>query len=173
MAEPLPHPDNFHFNAAQGWLGLGNSLEAEAELNAISAPVQDHPSVVEFRFALCAHGRRFEAALQAAERQIALQPDSSQGWINRGNALFWLKRYAEACEAVIPMLEAFPAEWPLRYNLACYCVKLGKLQAAKEWYEAAALLAKPEELAALALKDPDMQELWDWVKARTAGSQKR
>ena len=167
MSEGLPHPDHFHVNAAQGWLGLGNPVEALAELDRIAPALQDHGAVLELRFIALANAKRFAPALALAERQIAAAPDEPQGWINRGNVLFWLARYAEAHRSVTGVLERFPDQWTLRYNLACYCIKLERLDEAKEWYEAAAKTAAAAELTSLALNDPDLDELKDWVRSRS------
>jgi tetratricopeptide (TPR) repeat protein len=168
MSEGLPHPDHFHVNAAQGWLGLGNPDEALVELDRIRAESQDHVGVLELRFMAEVQAKRFEQALAVAERQIVTHPDEAQGWINRGNVLFWLARYPEAHQSVTGILDQFPDQWTLRYNLACYCIKLERLDEAKEWYQAAAKTADSAELAALALNDPDMDELKDWVRSRPA-----
>jgi hypothetical protein len=40
---PLPHPDEHHLNAAEGWLELGNHLEANEELEKIEAFIRPHP----------------------------------------------------------------------------------------------------------------------------------
>ena len=166
MAEGLSYPDHFHVNAAQGWLGLGNAMEALAELEKIDPRRRDHPAVQELRFMAFAQAKRFEEALAAAERQIVTHPAEAQGWINRGNALFWLARYEQAHQSVTAVLDQFPEQWTLRYNLACYCIKLERLDEAKHWYEAAAEHANHVELTALALNDPDMAELKDWVRNR-------
>jgi hypothetical protein len=42
--------DQRHLEAAQGWLGLGNHLEANEELEQITPDMRDHPSVLEVRF---------------------------------------------------------------------------------------------------------------------------
>jgi protein O-GlcNAc transferase len=166
MSEGLPYPDHFHVTAAQGWLGLGNSDEALAELDRIRPESQEHVGVLELRVIAHARAKRFEEALVLAERQIVTHPEEAQGWINRGNILFWLARYPEAHQSVASILEQFPDQWTLRYNLACYCIKLERLDEAREWYEAAAKTADPAELTELALNDPDMDELKEWIRSR-------
>jgi predicted Zn-dependent protease len=167
MAEELPHPDHFHISAAQGWLGLGNPAEALVELDHIRAESQENVGVLELRFMASAQAKRFDEALTVAGRQIAAHPAEAQGWINRGNVLFWLARYPEAHQSVVSVLDQFPDQWTLRYNLACYCIKLERLAEAKEWYEDAAKTADLAELSVLALNDPDMVELKDWVRKRS------
>ena len=43
----LEHPDTLHLEAAQGWLGLGNHLEADKELDNITPALRSHPDVLE------------------------------------------------------------------------------------------------------------------------------
>ncbi len=46
----LPHPDNKHLEAAEGWLELGNYLEANEELENITPQLRAHPYVLEMRY---------------------------------------------------------------------------------------------------------------------------
>jgi hypothetical protein len=47
---PLTNPDAMHFQAAEGWLGLGNHLEANEELEMITPTLRAHPDVLEMRW---------------------------------------------------------------------------------------------------------------------------
>ena len=51
-------------------------------------------------------------------------------------------------------------------------MKLNDLDQAKRWFNESAKLAEGKELRKLALNDPDMKELWDWVKKHSALSDK-
>lgn len=44
---PLEHPDVHHLRAAQGWLELGNHLEADKELERITPQLRAHPDVLD------------------------------------------------------------------------------------------------------------------------------
>jgi hypothetical protein len=46
--------DQEHFDAAEGWLELGNLAEAEAALNRLSPGIREQPAVLEMRFHICA-----------------------------------------------------------------------------------------------------------------------
>ena len=43
----LEPPDSIHLQAAQGWLELGNHLEADKELDEIAPQLRTHPDVLE------------------------------------------------------------------------------------------------------------------------------
>ena len=46
----LEAPDSTHLEAAQGWLDLGNHLEANEELERIEAKNRAHPNVLQVRW---------------------------------------------------------------------------------------------------------------------------
>jgi hypothetical protein len=46
LVKPLDLPDIHHLRAAQGWLELGNHLEANEELEKIAPALRAHPSVL-------------------------------------------------------------------------------------------------------------------------------
>jgi tetratricopeptide (TPR) repeat protein len=70
-----------------------------------------------------------------------------------------LKRTQEALDALLPAAAKFPKHWLIRYNLACYCSQLGRLQEAMQWLEKAIGLADKSEVKAMALADPDLEPL--------------
>jgi hypothetical protein len=49
IVKPLEPPDRFHLEAAQGWLELGNHLEAEKELEQMSAINRARPDALDVR----------------------------------------------------------------------------------------------------------------------------
>src|SRR6185503_14687913 len=131
----LESPDTHYLRAAQGWLELGNPAEAGEEIARISPALLDHPDVLEVRWSVCAAGRRWEAALEVAERLVKLAPERSSGWIHCAYAV---RRAAggglqKAWEVLRPAFEKFPKEAVIPYNLACYAAQFGRLDEAWEW----------------------------------------
>jgi protein O-GlcNAc transferase len=62
---------------------------------------------------------RYDEALSAAERALALKPDFAEAWQARGNALDELKRHDEALAAYDKapgLYPHFPAAWHGRGN---------------------------------------------------------
>jgi GNAT superfamily N-acetyltransferase len=160
---PLQPPDTMHLLAAQGWLELGNHVEANEELERITPQNRAHPGVLEVRWAICAAAKKWEAALDIASALIQLMPHHSLGWINRSFALHELNRTAEARETLLPVVDKFPDEPALRYNLACYECRLGHLEQAKDWLEKAFRIGKARKIKSMALKDPDLEPLWKHI----------
>lgn len=152
-------PDTHYLNAAQGWLELGDSKEAAAELDRITPPLQLAPEVLELRWRIHAHEKQWEECVACAERLVESAPDQASGWIHRSYALHEMKRTREAYDALLPAARRFPREWLVQYNLACYCCRMKEFQRALHYLERACVLGKAGEIKAMALKDPDLLEV--------------
>src|SRR5579872_4748280 len=71
--------DTHHLSAAQGWLELGNHVEADADLNRITAAMRAHPDVLELRWQIYAKAGKWEACVEigtALVRTAAKRPES-------------------------------------------------------------------------------------------------
>ena len=161
---PLQPPDSHHLLAAQGWLELGNHVEANRELQNIAPLLRAHPHVLEMRWQICAVAKDWDAALAIASSLVRLMPENPFGWIHRSFALHELKRTAEARDNLMPVLDKFPSQAILRYNLACYECQLGRLQQAKDWLQKALAIGDPKEIKRMALEDPDLEPLWNDIR---------
>jgi hypothetical protein len=49
----LSEQDHQHLDAAEGWLGLGDHLSANDELEQIATELRTHPLVLEMRLQIC------------------------------------------------------------------------------------------------------------------------
>lgn len=160
----LTHPSLHHLNAAQGWLELGNLVEARSELDSIPAEWQSHPDVLGLRWDLLAYEKNWKAALELAERLVAQVPERCSGWIHRSFSLHELKRTQEALDKLQPALAKFPKVSTIPYNLACYTCQLGRLGDAREWLAVAARVGEKKQILAMAATDPDLEPLWPGLK---------
>jgi tetratricopeptide (TPR) repeat protein len=160
MTPKLQRPDTLHLQAAQGWLELGNHVEANEELEQITPQLRSHPAVLEVRWQVYAAARKWEAALDIATALITLDPEDALGWVHRSYALHELKRTAEARDNLLGVVMNFPTSPTMRYNLACYECQLGRLEQAKEWLEQAFKLGDSKKMKLAALDDPDLEPLW-------------
>jgi len=156
-------PDSHYLNAAQGWLGLGDHVEASAELDLIGPALQNRPEVLEARWQVHAKKRKWEECLEVGNALVASAPKQAQSWIHRSFALHELKRTREAFDALQPALEIFPKEWLIQYNLACYCCRLREHDRALRFLEHACKLGDARQIREMALQDADLQELWERV----------
>ena len=155
----LPHPDNFRFDAAQGWLMLGDATSAAEELDSLTPDSRMEPDVLEFEWALLAKTESWKRAVRVAEELIERAPGRAVGWVHRAYALRRMPggglRHAWA--ALLPATERFPKLFLIPYNLACYAAQMGDLEEAWEWYERAEKLEeKPGQVRGMALVDPDL-----------------
>lgn len=156
----LEPSDAFHLQAAQGWLELGDHLEAAKELESVAPELRGHPAVLKLRWGIYAAERKWEAALDTAATLIQLDPEEPIGWVHRSYALHELKRTAEARDNLLRVVDKFPISATIRYNLACYECQLGRLPQAKLWLEKAFALGDPRTMRAAAMEDRDLEPLW-------------
>src|SRR5687767_6497499 len=123
----LDHKTAHQLNAVLGWLELGNVQEARAELDSVDTGMQDLPELLEVRWILDARQEDWPAALKTAERFVHVAPDKPSGWLHRAYAL---RRVPEgsvqkAGEVLRTVVDKFPEEATIPYNLACYDCVLG------------------------------------------------
>ena len=149
--------------ASQGWLGLGNWLEANDELEQITPQMRAHPDVLLVRWNVYAAAKKWEMAAEVARALSELLPDRPVGWVHWAFSLHELKRTKEAWDVLAPVVDKFPDEHIMRYNLACYACQLGNLKEAKRWLRKAIDLAGKTDIRTMALDDPDLQPLWNKI----------
>lgn len=157
--KPLEPPDDHHLTAAEGWLELGDWLEANEELERIRPRVRAHPSVLQVRWKVYAKAKKWELALEVARAISEMLPDTSWGFIHYAFSLHELKRTKKAYAVLIPIADQF-SDWVIPYNLACYSCQLGQLKESKEWLEKAIAAAGKTDLRIMALEDADLKPLW-------------
>jgi tetratricopeptide (TPR) repeat protein len=155
----LDRSDRLHLEAAQGWLGLQNWREANEELELIPPLLRAHADVLKVRWDVCAQAKQWERGLEIANTLAAKIPRDSFGSIRAAYALQQLGRTQAAHDLLSAVLEQFPKDQVITYNLACYCCQLGKLKEAMHHLERAIDLAGLE-IKHHALDDPTLKPLW-------------
>ncbi len=157
---PLPLPDQRHLEAAEGWLGLGDHLAANEELEQIKPIFRAHPVVLKVRYEVYSAAKRWDGAVEIARTIARSSPDHPWGHFHLAFALHELKRTQEAYDALRPVVDQFPQDWLMRYNLACYSCQLGNLREAMAWLAQAIDLAGSKDIRLMALDDKDLEQLW-------------
>jgi len=152
--------DKFHIRAAEGWLELGNHLEANEELENITAAVRSHPEVLSLRFQIYSKAEKWDYAAEIAEAISKMLPENPYGPFHLAFSLHELNRTKEAYDVLIGVADKFPEEHLMRYNLACYSCQLGKLKEAYQWLEKAIDLAGKKDIRQMALDDLDLEPWW-------------
>jgi hypothetical protein len=74
-----------------------------------------------------------------------------------------LKRTKEAWGVLIPVVDKFPDEFRISYNLACNCCQLGQLSDALKWLEKAIAVAGKEDIRLVAIEDLDLEPMWNEI----------
>ena len=159
----LPRPDCLHYDAATGWLMLGDAASAWAELEKLTPAARKVPAVLELEWGIHAERRDWIAAAAAAQRLVDLAPQCSFGWIHRAYAA----RRQEggglhrAWDLLLPALDRFPKDPTVAYNLACYAAQLGRPDEAWALFQRTLASApEPAKYLCLALTDDDLKPLW-------------
>ena|SRR5690348_881363 len=162
----LEPPELFYVSAAYGWLGLGNTAEARAELAHIGADCRNHPDVLEARWEICVAEQRWIEGLQIARELLLYAPDRAAGWLHQAYALRRTPdgSVRKAWTSLLPAFDKFPSEAIIPYNLSCYACQLAMLDAARVWLKRAAVIGGKDKIRRIAVSDPDLQPLWPEIK---------
>jgi predicted Zn-dependent protease len=163
--KPLEPPDTHHLSAAQGWLELGNHIDANNELEEISPRQRAHPAVLSVRYDVYAKAGIWDGAAEIAGSLVKLMPEQSSFWICLAYAT---RRKAgggisEAKKILLKAEPKFPGRYLIRYNLACYECQSGNLKQAMRWLEKAIDMAGKKDIRQMALDDPDLEPLWNQI----------
>jgi predicted Zn-dependent protease len=160
-------PDSFHLDAAQGWVGLGNNAEARAELAHLPERLQDHPAVLEVRWAIAASDNDWTVALEIARQAIQACPEDPFGMVHQAYALRRMPGCGlqAAWDALFPAMERFPKDPIIPYNLACYAAQMDQVDHARILFARALAIGKKDQLRQMALNDPDLEPLWKEIAA--------
>ena len=160
------HEDRMALQRAQGWLELRLPLEANEELDEIRPAMRAHPEVLKLRYLVYDASKKWDMALEIASCLHRQLPDDPWGGTHAGTALFELGRTQEAKDLTLKLAVQFPKDWPVRYNLACYCAKLGEIKEAQEWFTAA-MAIDAKTVRRVGIADPDLEPLWQEIRGTT------
>ena len=144
-----------YISAAQGYLELGMTDEALAELDRVPAEERTHEDVAHLRVYILMRARRWDEALAACEALREGRPDLNLGFIHGAFCLHELGRTAEA----MALLQEGPAsllrEPVYFYNLGCYHAVLGNPEEAQNCLQTS--FNMDEKFREIARYDPDLE----------------
>jgi predicted Zn-dependent protease len=161
--QQLEHPDTLHLQAAEGWLELGNHIEANEELERIRPSMRAHPFVLRVRWGIYAQAKRWDMAVEIGRAMSEMLPTNSWGFIQWAFSLHELKRTQEAKCVLLPIADKFQDDATIQYNLACYCCQLGELKESWLWLTRAIDQSGAKDIRLMALDDPDLEPLWNRI----------
>ena len=148
---------------AEGYLELGMLVDAIAEIENLPPVLKASSPALEKRMEIYRAGARW-ALMEVVARELwKRHTDEPAYW----NHLAWAVRRAESIEAAHAlMMEAagrFPHDAMTNFNLGCYACQLGNIDEAKLRVGRAVELEAKFKL--LAIDDPDLEPMWDTLKA--------
>jgi len=146
--------------AAEGWLGLGDWEQAELELKEIAPQMRGHPEVLRVRWYILGAQGNWVAAGQVARAICTSLPTSPFGWVCLAHAAHKLKHTREARNLLLTVVDEFPQDYSIRYDLACYACQLGRMGEAWCWLEKALALPHSHRLDRMAIGDANLRPLW-------------
>jgi tetratricopeptide (TPR) repeat protein len=161
--KPIDPPDKHHLLAAQGWLELGNDLEAFSELEKISPELSVHPEVLKVRRQIYVKNKNWITALQIARTIVQSEPNHLFSRIYEAYDPYASRRSPAEVDGPAAEGVRLPLFFAVPYNLACYACQLGNLEEAWEWFQMALEMSDAHEIRKLALKDPDLEPLWQKI----------
>jgi predicted Zn-dependent protease len=158
--EDLGQSEQRILEAAEGWLGLGSWKHAEAELEGIAHDRRGHREVLRVRWHVLAAQGAWVMAGQIARALCTTDPALPLGWVCLAHAAHRLNHTREARNLLLTIVDEFPNDYSIRYDLACYACLLGNIGEAWCWLERAMALPHSKKLDRMALQDPSLQSLW-------------
>ncbi len=157
--KPLADLDARHLQAAEGWLELGDPREADAELDQIAPRLRIHPDVLELRWEVSAAAKKWVRCIDLANALIRAVPERSSGYLKLSHALHAMGETEDAWENLVSVVEFFPKDAAIAYDLARYACVLGDKEEAIELLIKALNLGG-DAIRRRALDEPDLQPLW-------------
>jgi predicted Zn-dependent protease len=167
--KPIEPPDVHYLNAAQGWLGFKNPSEAKRELDHITVDNQDHPEVLEARWQIAKFEGKFSDCMKLSERLTADIPQRALTWQLYAQSYYLFKDYPKAYKILLLKLEEFPKDWPITYDLACYCCLLNRVDEGRKYLAQSMSAGDARQIKRMALEDPDLKVLWSELEKEAPG----
>lgn len=169
--KPIAEPELFYLRAAQGWIELGNAEEAQREIDKIPKIFRRDPNVMLVWCEIYAKEGKWDDCRKVARKLTKDHPDSEKGWLFLANATRRAPNGSikEAEKILSSIYMKFLFRPMISYTRACCAGQRGDFEMAAEWlddaFTSAARDAKViDEIAALALNEPDLKLIWHRIQ---------
>jgi tetratricopeptide (TPR) repeat protein len=154
--------DARHLNAAVGWLGLGDLVSANEELDEITPEARAHPAVLNMRYQIYAKAKKWDMAAEVALGLTRMLPDDPAVWVYYAYAV---RRKTgtgimQAKEILLEVEPKFPREHVIPFNICCYYSQLHQFEDAQRWLKKEMAIT-PDKVKRMAIEDEDLKPLWD------------
>jgi len=121
----------WRLRAAAGYAELGMNRESIAELNAIDAPSQILPEVLQLRLHHLMREKKWARALTISRKLCQVAPHCSAGFLHAGFCLHELGKTAQAKKLLMKGPATLLREPIYYYNMGCYDALLGNAKSAQ------------------------------------------
>jgi len=148
---------DWHLRAACGYAELGMTRESRAELNAIDAPFQNRPEVLQLRLHHLMREKKWARALLVSRKLCRAAPTCSAGFLHAGFCLHELGKTAEAKQLLLKGPAALLKEPIYYYNMGCYDALLGNVRDAQMHLQTS--FQMDASFRELAKRDPDLKSV--------------
>jgi tetratricopeptide (TPR) repeat protein len=156
----LSPTDLSHLKAAEGWLELGNWHEANEELELIMPQLRAHPNVLEMRCRIYEAAGKWEMSLAVSETLCQQLPKRLNGWLHQARCLHALGKTHEAYHLLVDVVELFPDNQTIRYDIAVYAAQRELLAESVEWLKLVFKVDGDGEFRKRALEDQRLDRVW-------------
>jgi predicted Zn-dependent protease len=160
----LPVSDQYHVEAAKGWVLLHDRTEAHLELDQVNRNSRQHPEVLEMRWYLYAEDQNWVEALKLGRKLHKKHPQRLFGWLAHAHSLLKCKGDPERARKLLrPAAELF--EGPqVPFGLACYSSLAGKLKEGRKWLARALEKSGSEQIEDFFAAQPDLEALAGYLQ---------
>lgn len=155
--------DTRHLSAAQGWIALGNHLEAFNELEKIAPRNRATLEVLSVRWEVYQKANHWTAAGGVASAVQKVAPDRIDGYVWRSVSLEKLGCTQDAYDNLEPVAYKFPGTGIIAYLLAVYACQLQRMPEAKAWLTCAFASPEGKELKLRALDEKALEPFWGQI----------
>ena len=142
--------------------------EASELIEALPPEVKTEKMVLELQVDIYCGTASWLLMREAAGLLAHEWPDDCQHWISLAYATRRCHSITEAEQILLKAVKLHPKEPMLHFNLACYAAQTGELFTARERLAQAEMLDPRTRM--MALKDPDLEQLWLDINRTPTGS---
>ena len=147
--------------AAAGYAELGMNRESIAELNAIDAPSQILPEVLQLRLHHLMREKKWARALTISRKLCQVAPHCSAGFLHAGFCLHELGKTAQAKKLLMKGPATLLREPIYYYNMGCYHALLGNAKSAQ--VHLLTSFKMDPSFRDIAKKDPDLKAIQELI----------
>jgi len=141
---PIEPDQQLHLTVAEGYVGLGMYLDADAALDDIDPFCRHLPEVLAVRLTIYQALEKWELMEVMAKKLAEYEPENPLWWLSWATATRRAESLEKAKAVLLEALEHHDDVAVVHFNLACYECQLGDLEAAKERHWAGAWAPETE-----------------------------